>query len=87
MEVFDENALSRVASDARASLNLRSAESGWRPRQAEPAEVREKLAGRGSLVMPEFFVVGQLESGTEGYMEVLHSYPGMFCGGESKARL
>jgi hypothetical protein len=47
MEVFDENALSRVASDARASLNLRSAESGWRPRQAEPAEVQEKLAGRG----------------------------------------
>ena len=54
--------------------------------QAEPAEVREKLAGRGSLVMPELFVVGQLESDTEGFMEVLHSYPGMFCGGESKAR-
>jgi hypothetical protein len=49
--------------------------------------VREKLAERVSLVMPEFFVVGQLESGTEGFMEVLHSYPGMFCGGESKARL
>jgi hypothetical protein len=56
------------------------------PSQAEPAEVREKLAGRGSLVMPEFFVVGQLESGTEGFMEVLYSYLGMFCGGESKAR-
>ena len=25
--------------------------------------------------------------GTEGYMEVLYSYLGMFCGGESKARL
>jgi hypothetical protein len=49
--------------------------------------VREKLAGRGSLVMPQFIVVGQLESGTEGFMEVLHSYPWMFCGGESKARL
>jgi hypothetical protein len=49
--------------------------------------VREKLAGRGSLVMPELFVVRQLESDTEGFMEVLHSYPGMFCGGESKARL
>jgi hypothetical protein len=49
--------------------------------------VREKLAARGSLVMPEFFAVGQLESGTEWFMEVLYSYPGMFCGGESKARL
>jgi hypothetical protein len=57
------------------------------PSQAEPAEVREKLAERVSLVMPKFFVVGQLESGTKGFMEVLHSYPGMFCGGESKARL
>jgi len=55
--------------------------------QAEPAEVREKLVATGSLMMPEFFVVGQLESGTEGFMEVLHSYPGIFCGGESKARL
>ena len=56
------------------------------PSQAEPAEVREKLAGKGFLVMPEFFVVGRLESGTEGFMEVLYSYPGMFCGGEGKAR-
>jgi len=48
--------------------------------------VREKLAGKGFLVMPEFFVVGRLESGTEGFMEVLYSYPGMFCGGEGKAR-
>jgi hypothetical protein len=57
------------------------------PSQAEPAEVREKLAATGSLMMPEFFVVGQLESGTEGFMEVLHSYPGILYGGESKARL
>jgi len=49
--------------------------------------VREKLVATGSLMMPEFFVVGQLESGTEGFMEVLYSYLGMFCGGESKARL
>jgi hypothetical protein len=86
VEVFDENGLSRVASDARASLNLRSAESGWRPRRRNLPRCQEKLAGRGFLVMPEFFVVGQLESGTEGFMEVLDSYPGMFCGGESKAR-
>lgn len=57
------------------------------PSQAEPAEVRKKLAATGSLMMPEFFVVGQLESDTEGFMEVLYSYLGMFCGGESKARL
>ena len=49
--------------------------------------MREKLVATGSLMMPEFFVVGQLESGTEGFIEVLYSYLGVFCGGESMARL
>ena len=53
--------------------------------QAEPAEVRDKLAARGSLVMPVFFVVGQLESGTRVRDEPIPR--GVFCGGESKARL
>jgi hypothetical protein len=43
------------------------------------------MEGFGGNVL--FRVAGQLESGTGGTVEVLHSHPEMFCGGEIKARL